>query len=196
MSARLDEVEWPRRTERLRLRRATLDDLDAIFEIRSQPGVSDWLTTAAEDRDVFRTNHGAPARLAKTLVVELDGEVIGDTMVSLSNAWSQTEIADRAVDAEAELGWVIAPSHQGRGYAREAIEELFRLCFEDLGVRRVTAGCFAANEASWRLMERLGMWREYSGRGDGLHRSGEWMDGLAYAIDVDVWRSSRRTRSH
>ncbi|MAT05416.1 MAG: GNAT family N-acetyltransferase [Acidimicrobiaceae bacterium] len=189
MSARLGQIEWPRRTERLAVRRASVDDIDAIFAIRSQPGVSEWLTTAADDRDVFQAHYAAPDRLAKTLVVELEGEIIGDTMVSLSNAWSQTEIAAQAVDAEAELGWVIAPAHQGRGYAREVIEELFRLCFDDLGVRRITAGCFAANEASWRLMERLGMWREYAGRRDGLHRSGRWMDGLAYAIDVDEWRT-------
>ena len=34
------------------------------------------------------------------------------------------------------------------------------VCFVDLGLRRVTANCFADNEASWRLMERLGMRRE------------------------------------
>ena len=50
-------------------------------------------------------------------------------------AWLDVEVA--LADAEAELGWVIAPAHQGRGYAREVIEELFRLCFDDLGVQAV-----------------------------------------------------------
>ena len=191
MSARLADVEWPRRTERLTLRRATADDLDAVFAIRSQPGGSEWLTTGADDRAVFDEHHASPERLAKTLVVEYDGEVVGDTMISLGNAWSQSEVKELAADAEAELGWVIAPAHQGKGFAREAIEEMLRVCFDGLGVRRVTAGCFAANEPSWRLMERLGMWREYAGRGDGLHRSGQWMDGYAYALDADTWRASR-----
>ena len=191
MSSRLDEIEWPRHTERLSIRRATADDLEAVYTIRAQPGVSEWLNTRAEDRDAFVARYGGPDRLSKALIVELDGEVIGDMMLSISNAWSQSEVAAQAVDAEAELGWVLAPSHQGKGYAAEVIEEMFRICFDELAIRRVTAGCFAANEASWRLMERVGMWREYAGRRDGLHRSGKWMDGFAYAIDVDEWRATR-----
>ncbi|HEY0690820.1 MAG TPA: GNAT family protein [Kribbella sp.] len=49
-----------------------------------------------------------------------------------------------------------APAHTGHGYATEAVRELIRLCFEDLGLRRVTSNCFAANDASRRLMERVG----------------------------------------
>ena len=60
----------------------------------------------------------------------------------------------RAATSAAELGWVLHPDYAGHGYATEAVRELLRLCFDELGLRRVTAGCFAANTASWRLMER------------------------------------------
>jgi len=55
----------------------------------------------------------------------------------------------------------------------------------------VTAGCFAANEPSWQLMERLGMHREVHTVRESQHRSGAWLDGLGDALLVDEWRASR-----
>ena len=147
-----------------------------------------WLTAAPKDREEYRARFENPGRLAKTLVVELDGEVIGDLMLAIEDAWAQAEVADRARGVQAELGWCIDPAYGGRGYATEAVRALVRLCFEDLGLRRVTANCFADNVSSWRLMERLGMRRELHTRRESLHRSGEWLDGLGYALLADEWR--------
>ena len=52
----------------------------------------------------------------------------------------------------------------------------------------MTANCFAANDASWRLMERVGMRRELYTVRESLHRSGEWLDGMGYALLADEWR--------
>ena len=114
-------------------------------------------------------------------------------MLGREDAWSQREVIDQARGAQAELGWVLDPAHTGSGYATEAVRELLRYCFEDLGVRRVTASCFLDNDASWRLMERVGMRRELHAVRESLHRSGQWLDTVAYAILVDEWtmRSSR-----
>jgi RimJ/RimL family protein N-acetyltransferase len=188
----LDDIDWPVRTDRLLLRRATVDDGDAIWSIRSQPGVSDWLTRAAVDRDEFVTYTTEPKRLAKTLVVELrdqPGTIIGDLMVSIQDPWAQFEVTDQARGVEAELGWVFAPEHGGRGYATEAVRAAMSICFDRLGLRRVIANCFADNEASWRLMERVGMRREVHTLRESLHRSGRWLDGLGYAILADEWRT-------
>jgi RimJ/RimL family protein N-acetyltransferase len=68
---------------------------------------------------------------------------------------------------------------------------LIRICFEELHLRRVLAQCFADNLPSWRLMERVGMRRESHDVRGSLHRSGEWLDGLAYALLADEWRSAR-----
>ena len=81
-------------------------------------------------------------------------------MLQIEDAWAQAEVADQAHGVHADLGWVLHPDHAGHGYATEAVRELLRLCFEELGLRRVTANCFADNTASWRLMERVGMRRE------------------------------------
>lgn len=57
-----------------------------------------------------------------------------------------------------ELGYVVHPSHWGKGFATTAlmlaIRELFRL-----GYREVICGAFAENPASIRVMEKAGMHR-------------------------------------
>ncbi len=119
----------------------------------------------------------------------MPGEVVGDLMVQVQDAWSQAEVRERAAGTQVELGWAFHPRRAVAGYATEAVADLLRMCFWELGVRRVEAHCFAANGPSWRLMERLGMRRETHAVKESLHRSGEWMDGLAYALLADEWRT-------
>lgn len=187
----LSAVAWPTRTERLAIRPATPDDLEATWAFRRIPEVSEWLTRAIADRDEYAEEFLDPARLTSTLVAEHDGAVIGDLMLRIESPWAQHEVADRAQDRQAELGWVIAPEHAGRGYATEAATALLRICFDDLDLYRVTALCFADNVASWRIMERIGMRREAHNVRESLHRSRGWLDGLGYAILADEWRSRR-----
>lgn len=187
MTSLVDDVDWPVRTERLRLRPATVDDLDATWGFRRLPSVSRWLTRAPGSLEEHREQFGDPASLARSLVVELGDEVVGDLMVSIGDAWAQAEVAEAATAVQADLGWALHPDHTGHGYATEAVREVLRICFEDLGLRRVTAECFAANEPSWRLMERLGMRRETHTIRESLHRSGEWLDGYGYALLADEW---------
>ena len=97
-------------------------------------------------------------------------------LCSREDAWGQREVSEQARNAQAELGWVLDPSHTGNGYATEAVRELLRYCFQDLGVHRVTTNCFLDNDTSWRLMERVGMRREVHAVQESLHRSGRWKD--------------------
>ena len=191
-AARLQDVAWPIHTERLTLRPAVKADLDATWRIRRLDAVNQWITAAPADRESYRVHFEDSERLARTLVIELDGVVIGDLMLLIEDAWAQTEVAAQARGVQAELGWCLDPEQAGRGYATEAVAALIRLCFEDLGLRRVTAQCFADNVASWRLMDRLGMRREAHTIRESLHRSGEWLDGLSYALLADEWRAHGR----
>jgi RimJ/RimL family protein N-acetyltransferase len=187
MKSPLDTINWPLRTDRLTIRRGTLDDLEAIWEYRRLDEVTRWLTRAPATLEEFRPHLEDPTSLAKTLVIELDGEVIGELMLQIDDAWAQAEVEADAEGVQAELGWVLHPDHAGHGYATEAVRELIRLCFVDLGLRRVTANCFADNDASSRLMQRLGMRREIHTLRESLHRSGEWLDGMGYALLADEW---------
>ena len=190
MGTRLDALTWPRRTDRLTVRPATADDVAATWRFRGREDVTRWLTRAPATLAEYRTLFTDPASLARTLVVELGGAVAGDLMLTIADAWAQAEITGKARGTQAELGWVFDPAHAGHGYATEAVRDLIRLCFEDLGLRRVTAYCFADNVASWRLMERVGMRRETYAVRDSLHRSGEWLDGMGYALLAEEWRAS------
>jgi RimJ/RimL family protein N-acetyltransferase len=189
MATRLDEIPWPVRTERLSLRPAVAADVDGTWRFRRLVEVNRWLTAAPRTREAYRATFEDPGRLAKTLVVEHDGTVVGDLMLAIEDAWAQAEVAEQAQGVQAELGWCLDPAYGGRGLASEAVAALVRLCFDDLGLRRVTAGCFADNTASRRLMERLRMRRETHTLRESLHRSGEWLDGMGYALLADEWRT-------
>ena len=183
----LQNVQWPVRTERLVLRPAREEDAEPTWRFRRLEPVSRWLTQLPPDLGAYRETFTEPSRLTTTLIVEYEGRVIGDLMLRVHDPWAQTEVRDQARGKQAELGWVLDPPYTGRGLATEAVGALLRLCFEELHLRRVVATCFAANEASWRLMERLGMRREQHGVRESLHRSGEWLDIYSYALLSDEW---------
>ncbi len=186
-------ISWPQETARLLVRPAVLADAEATWAYRRFPQVTHWVTSAWADLEGYRESFLLPERLGTRLVVELDGRVIGEVMVQPAEAWSQRESADSAVGTEAELGWAIDPAFAGRGLAKEALERVLRLCFGDLGLRRVTARCFSGNEPSWRLMERLGMRRESHLVAAALHREHGWMDGYGYALLARDWVTTRQS---
>jgi RimJ/RimL family protein N-acetyltransferase len=181
-------VDWPVSTARLTLRRARVDDADDVLSYRRLPSVAEWNGAPPAD---FHERFAAPERLDLLLVVERSGAVIGDLMVKISDAWAAGDQA-QAEGVQAELGWSLRPEETGKGYATEAVEEVLRICFDDLGLRRVTASCFVANTASSRLMERVGMRREAHTVEVALHSSGEWMDGYGYALLAHEWRLRHR----
>ena len=187
----LADLSWPRSTARLSFRPATPTDAEPTWRYRRLPEVNRWLTSAPPTLEAYAERFRIPENLAKTLVLEKDGEVVGDLYLAVQDAWAQTEVAEQAKGVQAEIGWALAPEHTGHGFATEAVTELVRLCFEDLGLRRLVAYCFADNEASWRLMKRIGMRREAHVVGESLHRSGAWLDGLGYGLLAQEWRHRR-----
>lgn len=189
--ALLTAVDWPVKTARLQLRPAEPRDAEATWAFRQLPEFSQWMARASTTSAQYAAQFTQPDSLRKTLVIELDGTVVGDLMVFVQDAWALTEVSEQARGVQADLGCGLHPQHSGRGYATEAVSEVLRICFEELGLRRVTADCFAGNTASWRLMERVGMRREAYTVQDSLHGSGAWLDGMAYALLQEEWRATR-----
>lgn len=185
----LANLSWPRRTQRLVIRPVTDADLPAVWGWRSIPAVMEWMGVAPMGLEEFVRTFPEKDRPSKTLVIEYDGRLVGDLYVSIEDAWGQADVAEQARQTQAEIGWVVHPDVQGRGLATEAARELLAICLQPapdgLGLRRVVAHCFAANEPSWRIMERLGMRREAHNRQDCLHRSRGWQDGYSYALLAD-----------
>lgn len=57
---------------------------------------------------------------------------------------------------EPELGWILFPAHQGRGFAAEAARWARRFAFEGLGLPTLVSYVRRSNDRSIRLAERLG----------------------------------------
>lgn len=89
---------------------------------------------------------------------------------------------------QCEIGFTIAPDHQGRGYATEAVRLLVGYLFAGRGKHRITAYCDARNAASAALLERLGMRLEGHLR-ESSWAKGEWTDDLVYGLLRDEWQS-------
>lgn len=80
-----------------------------------------------------------------------------------------------------ELGYWIAPEHWGKGIATEAVVEVIRFGFEDLGLHRIHAAHFTRNPASGRVMAKAGM--KFEGIHRGLYqKNGVFEDAARYAV--------------
>lgn len=67
---------------------------------------------------------------------------------------------ERPTSTVAHIGWGLDPRFWGRGYMTEAMRAATRFGFDDLGITLFVTDCFAANRASIRVMEKLGMERQ------------------------------------
>jgi RimJ/RimL family protein N-acetyltransferase len=61
---------------------------------------------------------------------------------------------------DAEIGFTLAPQHQGYGYATEAVRRLLHYLLIERGKHRVRATCDDRNMGSAAVLERVGMRRE------------------------------------
>ncbi|MGB1128494.1 MAG: GNAT family N-acetyltransferase [Haloferula sp.] len=92
----------------------------------------------------------------------------------------------------AEFGYWLGVPFWGLGYATEALREIIRLGFEDLGLRRMEACHFAHNPASGRVMQKAGLTCE--GRQKLRGRRGEQLfDRINYGLIDDEWTAAKTT---
>ena len=176
-----------RRTERLVLRAPRPEDAGRILEFRNLPEVQRWLMVTTVEPDGYGESlrRSAEDPHDHSVVVELDGTVIGIVFLEVEDGAGQPGKPERT---EALLGYIVDPAYAGHGYASEAAAAMVGVAFEELGVRRVTAGCFADNLASVRILETIGMRREQHGVRDSWHADLGWVDGYSYALLAEEWR--------
>ncbi|WP_134324940.1 GNAT family N-acetyltransferase [Cumulibacter soli] len=169
----------PLETERLRLRLHEPEDSTWLHRLYSQASVVRYLLDEPWSHDVAVER--VSERLAKTdldtdanalaLVIEHDGEPIGDVLLWLVDA-------DRRV---AEIGWVLDPIHSGEGFAREAVRAVLQVAFDHYHLHRVAAQMDARNAASAKLAAAVGMRHEAHLRQDWWSK-GEWTDTLVFGM--------------
>ena len=93
-----------------------------------------------------------------------------------------------------DIGFTLHPSAQGRGLATEAVGELLRYLFEERAKHKVCADCDTRNDASWRLLERLGFRREGTFRAS-YRDASAWADEHVYGLLADEWSGGRADAS-
>jgi RimJ/RimL family protein N-acetyltransferase len=169
------------RTDRLELRPVRDEDIERILEYRNLPEVTRWLLLTEVDPTSFREawRRAAEDPDDHSVAVVLDGVVIGTVSLQVADGMGQPGMPSRT---EAELGYIFDPAYGGKGYATEAVTAMVEHAFDRLGVRRITAGCFADNLSSVRILEKIGMRREQHGVGDSWHAELGWVDGYTYAL--------------
>ncbi len=131
---------------------------------------------AAQDEEPRRTY-----QLAVTM--KESGRLIGNSGARLCRL---ADFGASASSFEADIGYELDPSFWGRGLATEGARALVDFAFRELGVHRVWAYCLAANEPSWRLLERLGLTREGRLR-ENEWMQGKWWDTLLYGLLRQDW---------
>ena len=147
-------------TERLIARSFEHEDITAFARYRSDPEVARYQSwdapfsaaMAARFVDAMKASTpGLPGEWYQIAIVpKASQEMIGDCAFHL--------LAEDA--RQAEIGFTLSRDYQGQGYMTEAIHGLLRYLFEMYNLHRIRANCDPENEASGRLMKRVGMRHE------------------------------------
>lgn len=135
---------------------------DAMTAAQAAAFVAEQARQDPDERDAW---HG------RVIEHVADRRVIGDVGI-----WRP---AARGGPVVGDLGFQLAPSYHGQGYAHEAVQAFLHVAFSDLALDLVTASCDEANISSWRLLERMGLQLQ--------DRSGEQR---RYAATAEQWRST------
>jgi RimJ/RimL family protein N-acetyltransferase len=178
---------YPLLTERLLLRPFRDEDLDALSVIEGDAATVRYLYSAPRSRAAVRVSL---IRRRKMIAIEKEGDAIrlAATLRDAATLVGDVSLHYRSREhGLGEIGFVLHPDHRGLGYGTEAVSALLALGFESLGLHRVIGRCDPRNEASARLMERLGMRREAYLR-ESEFIKGEWCDELIYALLESEWR--------
>jgi len=166
-------------TERLTLRQLSADDLDELFALRSNEQVNRYLgrpaatiesTIAFIEKINQITTEGQGFYWAITL--KDDPKLIGTICYYNLNHEKDS----------AEIGYELLPDYHGKGLMDEAIKEVLRSGFTDIGLKLIIATPHPDNESSIKLLEKNGFEEDQTFE----YMSEEEADGLAaYVLKKD-----------
>jgi ribosomal-protein-alanine N-acetyltransferase len=87
----------------------------------------------------------------------------------------------RGVAQSGEIGYWVGEPHARRGHISAGVRAVTRFAFEGLGLHRIEAACCTDNEASRRLLLKVGFQQEGMARGY-LKINGVWRDHLLFGM--------------
>lgn len=143
-------------TERLILRPWQESDAEALYKYAQNHSIgpaAGWPphTSIENSREIIKTVLSAPNTYA--IVTKETEEAIGS--IGIMTLRSEVYSANMAND-ECEIGFWIGEPFWGQGLIPEAVNELLRHIFEDLGQTAVWCGYFEGNTKSQRVQEKCG----------------------------------------
>ena len=142
-------------TERLLLRKITLNDASDMFEYASNPEVSEytmWSThVSIEDTKYFLKSLTKMYKKRELvdwgIVHKAEKKFIGTCGFV---EWSMTH-------SRAEIGYALSARYWSEGYMSEAVNAIIEFGFREMLLNRVMGRCEVNNIASARVMEKVGM---------------------------------------
>lgn len=147
------------KTDRLILRQLTLNDAKAVFAIRSDFAVTrlnigSAYTSIEQARSLIESildNYQRHSELRWGITLK-NGD---DTVIGMCgyNYWAQR-------DFRGSVGYDLARVYWRQGIMTEAVREVVKFGFEHMALNRIEADASIENEASIRLLKRLGFQHE------------------------------------
>ena len=142
-------------TERLVLRRVSSDDAEFILELLNQPSFLRYIG----DKGV-RTTEDAVRYIQTGPVASYERFGFGLYLVELKETRvpiGMCGLLKRDTLPDADVGFAFLPDYWSQGYAFEAASGVMQYGREVLGLRRIVAITSLDNDASIRLLEKIGL---------------------------------------
>ena len=147
-------------TERLILRRWFESDAEDMFRYASDPDVGPicgWPVHRSIEESLDIIRNALNGREAYAVCLKENGRAVGAIELKLNG---HTDLAEG--DDECEMGFWLGKPFWGQGFMPEAIKEMLRHAFEDIGMNKVWIGYYEGNTKSKRVQEKSGFkfqWR-------------------------------------
>jgi len=175
------------KTDRLILRPFEKSDLKDVLAYLSLPDMQRYLDWKARDNSEATSAFDA---MRKEVRLMRPGDILTLAVVRKSDGVVMGHVALKWTDAtaaQAELRFAMAPAFRRQGYASEAIQAVMKYGFDKHRLHRVFARTAGHNEASARLLKKIGMRLEAHYREHALFQ-GEWDEELHFAILDREWQ--------
>lgn len=141
-------------TERLILRPWTIDDAQDLYYYAKDPNVgpnAGWSPHSCLEESMYIINKVFCDDEIYAICLKDNNRPIGCIEI-MTKQYSNLDIAED----EAEIGYWLGVPFWGRGIVSEAIKEINRRAFVDLGISTIWCGYFDGNERSKRCQEKCG----------------------------------------
>ena len=176
-------------TERLILRRWKDSDAEDLYQYAKDPEVgpiAGWPPHQSidESREVIRNVFNG--KEAYAICLKTDGKAIGAIELKLNG---HTDLTDR--DDECELGYWLGKPFWGQGIMPEAVKEILRHAFEDIGMTTVWVGYYEGNSKSKRVQEKSGFRYQWKSEGVDVPLMHEKRTGHVSSMTKDQWQWDR-----